>query len=77
MSMTFTVWRLQDGHQQPAHCTVGERGGEWELIVRRGHNIFLCERCNNEDLALERSNELWDLLLEQGWTERRPPIANS
>ena len=40
------------------------------LVVRRGRSIFLCERCRDEDIALERSNEIWDLLLEQGWTER-------
>jgi hypothetical protein len=70
MSLLFTVWRLQDLSQQPASCTLGESGGEWELIVRRGRSIFLCERCPDEDVALERSTELWDLLREQGWSER-------
>ena len=65
-----TVWRLQDQSGKPASCTVSERDGRWQLIVHRGREMMLAEQCQTDEAALSRANEVWQALLEAGWTEK-------
>jgi hypothetical protein len=67
----FTVWRLQDPQHQTVQCTISDRGGRWQLVVRRGTRLFLAERWPSDDAALDRAHEIWMVLIEQGWTEPR------
>ena len=67
--MTMTVWRLRDHAGLPSECLVSERDGRWRLLVQRGHEVFLAERCASDDAALARSTEIWQVLKAQGWTE--------
>jgi hypothetical protein len=67
--MTITVWRLRDQAGWPGHCVVSERDGRWRLVVQRGREVVLAERCASDDAALARSTEIWQVLTEQGWTE--------
>lgn len=55
----------------PAQCVITERDGRWLLIVRQGRDIVLSERCASDDAALARANEIWRVMVEQGWTEPR------
>ena len=68
--MLFTVWRLEDLQREPVQCTISERGGRWQLVVRRGAKLFLAERWPTDDLALARADEIWSVLVAQGWTPR-------
>ena len=69
MSLSVTAWRLTDPVGRPAQCVISERDGRWHLIVRRGRDIMISDRCPSDDDALERANEIWGVLIEQGWTE--------
>jgi hypothetical protein len=69
VGLTVTVWRLRDQSGLPSECTVSERDGRWHLVVHRGRTVYLAERCPTDDVALERSTEIWRVLKEQGWTE--------
>ena len=71
MGLAVTAWRLNKPGGQRAQCIVSERDGRWHLIVQEGRSITLAERCPSDDAALERANEIWQVLIENGWTEPR------
>jgi hypothetical protein len=71
VGLTVTAWRLADPIGLQAQCVVSERDGRWHLVVKRGRDVMLAERCASDDAALERANEIWQVLVEQGWTEPR------
>ena len=71
VSLTVTVWRLSDPVGQPAYCVISERDGRWHVIVRHGRQIMIAERCPTDDAAFDRANEVWQAMVEQGWTEPR------
>jgi hypothetical protein len=48
---------------------ISERDGRWHVVVQHGRRILLAERCPTDDAALDRANEVWQALVEQGWTE--------
>lgn len=68
--MTITVWRLSDQAGLSSDCVISERDGRWRLMVQRGQTVYLAERCASDDAALARSTEIWQVLKQQGWTER-------
>lgn len=69
--LTITAWRLADGAGTTAQCLISERDGRWHLVVQQGRHVMMAERCRSDDAALERANEIWQALTEQGWTEPR------
>ncbi len=69
VSLTVTAWRLSDAAGQPAHCVISERDGRWHLLVHQGKKVMVAERCPTDDAALVRANEIWQVMVEQGWTE--------
>jgi hypothetical protein len=70
--LSITAWRLADPGGIPAECTIQQADdAEWELSVSHGPHVVIAERCPSDDAALERSTEIWSVLLDQGWTERR------
>jgi hypothetical protein len=69
--LTVTAWRLSDRLGNPAQCVISERDGRWHLVVQHGRSVMIAERCSTDDAALERANEIWQVLVEQGWTEPR------
>lgn len=71
MGSVFTVWRLTDPAGRRALCTLSERDGRWHLVVHHDRSIMLAERCRTDDAALRRANEIWQVMIEQGWTEPR------
>jgi hypothetical protein len=70
MSMAVTVWRLTRAGER-ALCIVSQRDGRWHLTVEQGKQVTLAERCASDDVAFERANEIWQVLLSNGWTEPR------
>lgn len=71
MSLNVTVWRLSDPLGRAAQCIISERDGRWHLIVRQGPRVTLSERCPTDDAAFDRANQIWQVMVEQGWTEPR------
>ena len=71
MSRWATVWRLADAGGVPVQCVISERDGRWLLIVRRGRNIALSERCSSDDAALRRAHEIWQVFVQHGCNEPR------
>ena len=71
MGLSVTAWRLSDVMGRCAQCIISERDGRWHLIVRQGPTITLAERCRSDDAAFERANEIWMVMVDQGWTEPR------
>ena len=71
MSLGVTAWRLTSADGQRAQCVVTERDGRWHLIVTEGKQITMAERCASDDAALARANQIWEVLVEQGWSEPR------
>jgi hypothetical protein len=69
VGLRLTAWRLTDPAGCLAQCVISERDGRWHLIVRRGASIVIAERCQSEDIALDRANEVWTTMREQGWVE--------
>ena len=69
MALVLTAWRLTDPLGRPAQCVISERDGRWHLVVREGESIVFAERCQTDDAALNRANEIWTVMKEQGWTE--------
>lgn len=69
MGLTLTVWRLRDRAGLPSECVVSERDGRWRLLVQRGREVFVAERCASDDAALARATEIWEALKGRGWTE--------
>jgi hypothetical protein len=53
----------------PTNCTINERDGRWQLIINEGHTVVLTERCASDDAALTRANQIWKVMVENGWTE--------
>jgi hypothetical protein len=70
-SLTITAWRLADPVGTPAYCVINERDGRWHIVVQHGRHVMMAERCPTDDAALSRANEIWQVLVEQGWTEPR------
>ena len=71
MGLSVIAWRLADTLGRPAQCIISERDGRWHLIVRHGSKIMIAERCATDDAALKRANEIWQVMVEQGWSEPR------
>ena len=69
MSLTVTAWRLADSRGLPAQCLVSERDGRWQLLIWYRGSLILWERCPTDDVALERACNIWQAMVEQGWTE--------
>ena len=67
--LTVTAWRLADRLGTRAQCVISERDGRWHVMVQHGRRILVAERCPSDDAALDRANEIWQVLVEQGWTE--------
>jgi hypothetical protein len=55
----------------PVQCLIRERDGGWLLLIRRGCEITLAERCRSDDAALRRADEIWRGFKERGFTEQR------
>jgi hypothetical protein len=72
VGLAIIAWRLCNASGQPAQCIVNERDRRWQVIVREGPRIVLAERCESDDVAFERANEIWRTMVEQGWTEPAP-----
>ena len=70
MSLCVTVWRLLDSSGNESQCVVQDSQGRWQLIVREGRRVVYSERCDTDDAALDRADDLWYVLLEEGWTQR-------
>lgn len=71
MSLRATVWRLADPSGAPVQCVISERDGRWLVIVRRGRQIALSERCASDDAALRRAHEIWQVFVQHGCNEPR------
>lgn len=68
MSLTLTVWRLTDLNGCPARCLVSERDGRWQVLVWHKTSIVFWQRCDTDDEALARADELWRVLVQHGWS---------
>ena len=71
MSLAVTAWRLKSADGQCAQCWITQRDDVWHLMVTEGKQITIAERCSSDDAALARANEIWPVLIEQGWGEPR------
>jgi hypothetical protein len=69
VAVTMTVWRLRDQAGLPSECIVSERDGRWRLLVQRGREVIMAERCASDDAALARSTVIWEVLKAHGWRE--------
>lgn len=69
MGLRVTAWRLLDRNGRLTHCTINERDGRWQLIINSDREVVLSERCPNDDAALSRANQIWKVMIENGWTE--------
>ena len=70
MSVAVTVWRLERGDER-AVCIVSERDERWHVTVEEGKRVTIAERCPSDDAAFARANEIWQALVEHGWSESR------
>ena len=71
MGIVVTAWRLGHPGGRRAECTVSERDGRWQLIVHEGRRTTLTQRCESDEAALARADEIWKAMVAQGWTEPR------
>ncbi len=71
MGMVLTAWRLAKAGRKCAQCIVSERDGRWRLMVQESGHVTFAERCASDDAALARANDIWQRLVEHGWTEPR------
>ena len=71
MGGAITAWRLVRSGGQPTHCIISQRDGQWLVMVRHGKEVTLWERCRSDDAALARAQQIWEVLVEHGWSEPR------
>ena len=70
------MWVLRDGrtpHMLPftTDCNVGQdERGRWTLTVSRGDSTLVSQTCDSQTDALVRAEELQQILLRFGWTNR-------
>lgn len=70
------LWVLRDGrtpHVLPftTDCNVGQdMRGRWTLTVSRGDSTLVSQTCDSKADALVRAEELQQILLKFGWTNR-------
>ena len=72
MSLSATVWRLWDDAGRVTKCLLSERDNRWSLRVFTEAKILANERFCTDDSALDRADEIWSLLVQQGWTASFP-----
>ena len=65
------MWRLIDRRGIPVQCAIAEHDRGWVVLVIRGRDITFYECCPSDTSAVRRTHEIWTILVEQGWTERR------
>ena len=65
------MWRLVDARGIPAYCALAQHDTGWVILVMRGRDITFAERCSTEAAAVQRTNEIWGVLTEEGWSESR------
>ena len=75
-SNTQLLWVLRDGrtrHTLPftTDCNVSQdANGRWTLTVSRGDATLVSQTCDSQSDALVRAEELQQILLQFGWTNR-------
>ena len=69
------LWALRDDPQRHSWLLIECRlthdpDGQWVLELTRGSERLLTEPCGTESGALARAQELRQILLDAGWTNR-------